>query len=47
MDKPIYLGFAISEKSKLLMHKTYYDKLQTHFGEKIVQLHYMATDSFV
>ena len=28
MDKPIYLGFSVSELSKLLMYETYYDKLQ-------------------
>ena len=47
MDKPIYLSFAILELSKLLMHETQYDILQQHFGEKILQLHYMDTDSFV
>ena len=25
LDKPIYLGFAVLELSKLLMYKTYYD----------------------
>ena len=34
MDKPIYLGFAVLELSKLLMYETYYDKLQPYFGEK-------------
>ena len=47
MDKPIYLGFTILELSKLLMSETYYDKLQTYFGQKNIQLHYMDTDSFV
>ena len=28
MDKPIYLGFAVLELSKLLMYETYYNKLQ-------------------
>ena len=28
MDKPICLGFAVLELSKLLMYETYYDKLQ-------------------
>ena len=28
MDKPIYLGFAILELSKLHMYETYYDTLQ-------------------
>ena len=33
MDKPIYLGFAVLESSKLHMYETYYDILQ-YFGEK-------------
>ena len=47
MDKPIYLGFAVLELSKLLRYETYYDILQPYFGEKNLQLHYMDTDSFV
>ena len=33
MDKPINLGFAVLELSKLLMYETYYDKFQPFFGE--------------
>ena len=29
------------------MYDTYYDKLQTYFGQENIQLHYMDTDSFV
>ena len=29
MVKPIYSGFAIIELSKILMHETYYDKIQS------------------
>ena len=47
IDKPIYLGFAVLELSKLHMYSTYYDKLQPYFGEENIQLHYMDTDSFV
>ena len=47
MDKPTYLGFSVLESSKLLMHESYYDKLQPYFGQEIIQLHYMDTDSFV
>ena len=47
MDKPIYLGFAMLEFSKLLMYETFYDILQPYFGEKKLQLHYMDFDSFV
>ena len=47
MDKPIYLGFAILELSKLLMYETNYDKLQPYFGQENIQLHYIDTDAFV
>ena len=47
MDKPIYLGFAVLELSKLHMYETYYDKLQPYFGQKNIQLHYIDTDAFV
>ena len=47
MDKPIYLGFSVSELSKLLMYETYYEKLQPYFGYENIQLYYMDTDSFV
>ena len=46
MDKPIYLGVAILEVSKLHMYETY-DKLQPYFGQKNIQLHYIDTDAFV
>ena len=46
-DKPIHLGFAVLELSKLHMYETYYDKLQPYFGEKNLHLHYMDTDSFI
>ena len=47
MDKPIYLGFAVLELSKLHMYETYYNKLQPYFEQENIQLHYMDTDSFV
>ena len=47
MDKPIYLGFAIVELSKLYMYETYYDTLQPYFGQENLQLHYMDCDSFI
>ena len=47
LDKPFYLGFTVLELSKLLLYETYYDRLQPHFGQENVQLHYMDTDSFV
>ena len=47
MDKPIYLGFAILELSKLHMYETYYDTLQPYFGQENLQLHYMDCESFI
>ena len=46
-DKPIYLGFATLELSKLHMYETLYDKLQPYFGQEKIQLHYIDTDAFV
>ena len=45
MDKPIYLGFAVLELSKLLMYETYYDKLQPYSGQEDIQCHYMDSVS--
>ena len=47
MDKPIFLGFAILQLSKLHMYETYYDKLQPYFGQENLHLHYIDTDAFV
>ena len=47
MDKPIYLGFAVLELSKLYMYETYYDILQPYFGEQNLHSHFMDTDSFI
>ena len=44
MDKPIYVGFAILELSKLHMYETYYDTLQLYFGEDNLQMHYIDCD---
>ena len=47
MDKPIYLGLAVLEFSKLHMYETYYDKVQPYFGQENIELHYIGTDAFV
>ena len=47
MDKPIYLGFAVLEISKLHMYETYYDKLKRYFGQEIIHFGYIDTDAFV
>ena len=47
MDKPIHLGFAVLDLSKLLMYETYYEKLQPYFGLENSQNHYTDCDSMV
>ena len=47
MDKAIYVGFSILELSKLHMYETYYDTLQSYFGQKNLQLHYIDTDGMI
>ena len=46
-DKPIYIGAAVLELSKLLMYQMYYDVLMPYFGVENMELLYMDTDSFV
>ena len=47
IDRPIYLGLAVSELSKLHMCETYYDEIQPYFRQEDPHLHYMDTDSFI
>ena len=47
MDKPIYPGLALLELSKLLMHETYYDKLQPYLDREKPNLLFIDTDSFI
>ena len=44
MNKPVYLGLSISELSKILMHKFFYDYVKTKYMKK--KISYMDTDSF-
>ena len=46
MNKPIYLGQAILDISKILMYEFLYDCLIPKYGDK-VKLCYMDTDSFI
>ena len=46
LNKPIYVGMAILDLSKLHMYKCYYDVLKTKVNDKI-KLAYTDTDSFV
>ena len=45
MKKPVYLGQAILDLSKLVMYEFHYDYMLPRYGDK-VQLRYMDTDSF-
>lgn len=44
--KPVYLGQAILDLSKLIMYEFHYDYIVPKYGEKL-RLCYMDTDSFV
>ena len=46
MSKPVYLGQAILDISKTLMHEFWYDYLKPKYGDK-VKLCYMDTDNFI
>ena len=47
MNKPLAVGFAILELSKLFMYKSYYDVFLPHFGPKNITLCFSDTDSFL
>ena len=46
MNKPVYLGMAILDISKILMYEFWYDYIKPRYGDK-AQLCYMDTDRFV
>ena len=46
MNKPVYLGQAILDLSKIVMYEFHYDYMKPKYGSK-VKLCYMDTDSFV
>ena len=46
MNKPVYLGQAILDLSKLIMYEFHYDYMLPKYGDNIT-LCYMDTDSFV
>ena len=46
MNKPVYIGQAVLDISKMLMHEFWYDYLEPKYGDKI-KLCYMNTDSFI
>ena len=46
MKKPIYLGEAILDISKILMYEFWYDYIKPKFGDKARRC-YMDTNSFI
>lgn len=46
MNKPIYMGFTVLERSKLLMYHLHYNIFKAHYGDNI-KLLYTDTDSFI
>ena len=46
MNKPVYLGQAIIDLSKIIMYEFHYDYMLPKYGDKI-KLCYMDTDSYV
>ena len=47
MNKPIYLGQAILDLSKIVMYKFHYDYMKRKYNDGRIQLCYMDTDSIV
>ena len=46
MNKPVYIGQAVLDISKMLMYEFWYEYLEPKYGDKI-KLCYMDTDSFI
>ena len=46
MNRPIYLGQAILDNSKILMYKFWYNYIKPKYGDR-ARLCYMDTDSFI
>ena len=47
MNKPVYLGQAILDLSKIVMHEFHYDYMKRKYNDKDLTLCYMDTDSLI
>ena len=47
MNKPVYLGQAILDLSKIMMHEFHYNYMKQKYNNDKLQLCYMDTDSLV
>ena len=47
MNKPVYLGQAILDLSKIIMYEFHYDYMKRKYNEESLKLCYMDTDSLV
>ena len=47
MNKPVYLGQAILDLSKTIMHEYHYDYMKRKYSDDKLTLCYMDTDSFI
>ena len=47
MNKPVYLGQAILDLSKIIMYEFHYDYMKPKYGDAALRLCYMDTDSLI
>ena len=47
MNKPVYLGQAILDLSKIVMYEFHYDYMKRKYGDKNLTLCYMDTDTLI
>ena len=47
MNKPVYLGQAILDLSKIVMYKFHYDYMKLKYNDKDLTLYYMDMDSLI
>ena len=47
MKKPVYLGQAILDRSKIIMYEFHHDYMKRKYGDDELKLCYMDTDSLI